>query len=163
MTNEAQTATITMLALAGGAAMLHSLRTQKGQTRLRLSLRRQDRRHRARASSLRSRSDGHEGAMAQHGTSRRTATCPDRGAVGASVRVSVSAPLHYLRNGAFYFRWPERVWVLDRSIATAFANWQRGISVKMHPGMRWQRVGKRAAATQHTGVQKPIESLKEVR
>ena len=24
----------------------------------------------------------------------------------------------YLRNGSFYWRWPEQIWTLDRSLAT---------------------------------------------
>lgn len=66
----------------------------------------------------------------------------------------------YLRNGAFYWRWPEKVWVLDRALATVFAAWQRagGPGTTWTRTMRWQKAGKHASETQHTGVQ-PRTSL----
>jgi len=66
----------------------------------------------------------------------------------------------YLRNGAFYWRWPEKVWVLDRALATVFATWQRAggpLGCMMTATMRWQKAGKHASATQHTGVQQSLQ------
>lgn len=71
----------------------------------------------------------------------------------------MSERLCYLRNGAFYYRWPEHVWVLDRALATVFAGWQRAggpLQTTWRSTMRWQTADKRASATQHTGAQKPM-------
>lgn len=75
-------------------------------------------------------------------------------------RATMNSAYHYLRNGAFFWRWPERVWVLDRAVATVFASWQRAggpLGTTWRPTMRWQRAGKRASETQHTGVQSPMK------
>jgi hypothetical protein len=84
--------------------------------------------------------------------------CPDFGGT-----VTPEGVYCFLRNGAFYWRWPEKLWLLDESLATAFAAWQRaggtplGFNGPKRPMMRWQRAGKHASATQHTGVQRPLE------
>jgi hypothetical protein len=62
----------------------------------------------------------------------------------------------YFRNGAFYLRYPERVWVLDRSLATVFATWQRGDTpLGFDPPrvstMRYERANKVESEMQHTG------------